>query len=433
MPGRLYGAVAPFPNPVDDPSNSYIFSGGRGTGKGDRRDVASSSSSPPLGTLSSDEDDESTALIAATADAGVTAAVTAETSGAAVATETSATDAIELRVRATRDGARMAGERPPPLADVVFLEREVREGDSLVTFALQYGCSVSDIKRANNLMSEQGMYALRSVRIPVRRHGLLTDAVEEARRRPLPPPSSSSTTSSLPATAGASVATGGSSLPTARLAAVPAPPSPMASPAEVAATAAAVAFLRVMDRDIANIARRTDVSKASLEEVTQALTEKRFHPLGPRQHLHQLEFRQDNHQQQQLEGSSHHRRRKDSCDGADCGIRWWSAVAVMLLVGVAMPLVYYAFHAVRARLDSPAPLAGEDDPAAAAAAAAAAAEAGGIPGKGEQQRQGQQHERQQQQVRRLVSRFHRAPIELRSTPDGTLPTVASKQIPAASG
>ncbi|XP_028814537.1 lysM and putative peptidoglycan-binding domain-containing protein 4 [Denticeps clupeoides] len=80
--------------------------------------------------------------------------------------------AVELRVR----GRETERER---LGELLLLERDVAHGDNLSKLALQYGCKVADIKRVNNLIQEQDMYALKSIKIPVKKHSLLTETSTE--------------------------------------------------------------------------------------------------------------------------------------------------------------------------------------------------------------------------------------------------------------
>ncbi|TRZ23669.1 hypothetical protein HGM15179_003468 [Zosterops borbonicus] len=79
---------------------------------------------------------------------------------------------MELRPRGKEQQRGNARDRP---GDVVLLERELTQEDSLNKLALQYGCKVADIKRVNNFIREQDLYALKSIKIPVRPHGLLTE------------------------------------------------------------------------------------------------------------------------------------------------------------------------------------------------------------------------------------------------------------------
>ncbi|XP_040426319.1 lysM and putative peptidoglycan-binding domain-containing protein 4 isoform X2 [Cygnus olor] len=92
--------------------------------------------------------------------------------------------AMELRPRG-REQQRCGAPRDRA-GDVVLLEREVTEDDSLNKLALQYGCKVADIKRVNNFIREQDLYALKSIKIPVKPHGLLTESSRELRPAPAP-------------------------------------------------------------------------------------------------------------------------------------------------------------------------------------------------------------------------------------------------------
>uniref|UniRef100_A0A2D4HI15 LysM and putative peptidoglycan-binding domain-containing protein 4 n=1 Tax=Micrurus lemniscatus lemniscatus TaxID=129467 RepID=A0A2D4HI15_MICLE len=86
-------------------------------------------------------------------------------------------NATELRAR---------GKDPKPssssqkrVGDVQLLERVIKRDDNLNKLALQYGCKVEDIKRVNNFIQEQDFYALKSIKIPVKVNGLLTETSNE--------------------------------------------------------------------------------------------------------------------------------------------------------------------------------------------------------------------------------------------------------------
>ncbi|XP_005242518.3 lysM and putative peptidoglycan-binding domain-containing protein 4 isoform X1 [Falco peregrinus] len=82
--------------------------------------------------------------------------------------------------------------------DVVLLEREITEDDNLNKLALQYGCKVADIKRVNNFIREQDLYALKSIKIPVKPHGLLTENGRELKPLPTAPSQTGLTVLDLP-------------------------------------------------------------------------------------------------------------------------------------------------------------------------------------------------------------------------------------------
>ncbi|XP_023670022.1 lysM and putative peptidoglycan-binding domain-containing protein 4 [Paramormyrops kingsleyae] len=79
---------------------------------------------------------------------------------------------VQRRPRGCRSGQ---GQEQARVGGVLLLERPVSHGDSLNKLALQYGCKVADIKQLNNLIREQDLYALKSIKIPVKKHGLLTE------------------------------------------------------------------------------------------------------------------------------------------------------------------------------------------------------------------------------------------------------------------
>ncbi|XP_061630110.1 lysM and putative peptidoglycan-binding domain-containing protein 4 [Phyllopteryx taeniolatus] len=62
------------------------------------------------------------------------------------------------------------------LGNFHLLERDVLDGDNLNKLALQYGCKVADIKRVNNLIQEQDLFALKCIKIPVPKHSFLTES-----------------------------------------------------------------------------------------------------------------------------------------------------------------------------------------------------------------------------------------------------------------
>ncbi|XP_048886492.1 lysM and putative peptidoglycan-binding domain-containing protein 4 [Brienomyrus brachyistius] len=85
----------------------------------------------------------------------------------------------ELGMAQRRPRGRRSGQERAREGGVLLLERPVSHVDSLNKLALQYGCKVADIKQLNNLIREQDLYALKSIRIPVKKHGLLTELNNE--------------------------------------------------------------------------------------------------------------------------------------------------------------------------------------------------------------------------------------------------------------
>uniref|UniRef100_G1NAP1 LysM and putative peptidoglycan-binding domain-containing protein 4 n=1 Tax=Meleagris gallopavo TaxID=9103 RepID=G1NAP1_MELGA len=182
----------------------------------------------------------------------------------------------ELNVMELRPRGR---ERPCSTArgragDVVLLEREITEDDSLNKLALQYGCKVADIKRVNNFIREQDLYALKSIKIPVKTHGLLTESSKEL--RPLP----------------AARSQGGAVLVEV--------PEPGAGGSGSAESGQLVDYFKGIDKSI------QDAVQAEARLNAEYCVEAPERPLAEPG-------------------------KRESSNGADCGIQWWNAVFIMLL------------------------------------------------------------------------------------------------------
>lgn len=88
-------------------------------------------------------------------------------------------------------------------------------------------------------------------------------------------------------------------------------------------------FLKEVDRDIEQIVKCTDTKRENLDEVVSALT------------AQQICFEPDN---KNIE-------RKDPYYGADWGIGWWTAVVIMLIVGIITPVFYLLYYEILAKVD----------------------------------------------------------------------------------
>ncbi|XP_051896576.1 lysM and putative peptidoglycan-binding domain-containing protein 4 [Pristis pectinata] len=174
----------------------------------------------------------------------------------------------------------------------VFLVREVVDGDNLNTFALQYGCTVADLKRVNNLIKDQDFFALKTIKIPVKRHGLLTEAQEEAKRRQPIPVNRTYQCPEISAAESQGIEQNNLS-----------------------------GYFEDIDKDIEKIIQSTDQCKDRLEEVIYCQRSNGFNSgISPP---------------------------KDSHHGADWGIRWWNAVVIMLLVGIIIPIFYIVYFKIQ--------------------------------------------------------------------------------------
>ncbi|KAM6125184.1 lysM and putative peptidoglycan-binding domain-containing protein 4 [Phoenicopterus ruber ruber] len=171
------------------------------------------------------------------------------------------------------------------VGDVVLLEREITEDDNLNKLALQYGCKVADIKRVNNFIREQDLYALKSIKIPVKTHGLLTENGRELRPLPTAPSQTGLTLVDLPEPDdGASSSAGGRHLSD---------------------------YFKGIDKSI------QDVVQAEVQLNAEYCVEGRERPLPESG--------------------------KETSNGADCGIQWWNAVFIMLLIGIVLPVFYIIY------------------------------------------------------------------------------------------
>ncbi|XP_071355869.1 lysM and putative peptidoglycan-binding domain-containing protein 4 [Trachinotus anak] len=170
------------------------------------------------------------------------------------------------------------------LRNVQLLERKVLEGDNLNKLALQYGCKVADIKRVNNLMQEQDLFALTSIKIPVQKHSFLTETYTDLSDPQEEMPHSSTT-----------------------------PVRPQDRTRAQPHLQEVTDFLMEVDNDIEKLIQTTN---------------------------DQDEDFLDHSEKEQWFGF---RRRGLSSHGADWGIQWWNAVVAMLLIGIVLPLFYVIY------------------------------------------------------------------------------------------
>ncbi|XP_050998696.1 lysM and putative peptidoglycan-binding domain-containing protein 4-like isoform X1 [Acomys russatus] len=187
----------------------------------------------------------------------------------------------------------------PGTNNMVLLQRELAQEDSLNKLALQYGCKVADIKTVNNFIREQDLYALKSIKIPVRNHGILTENHQEL--TPLGPPSSKTRVTVVEL------------------------------PEDEDSTGAAAQGNQL-----------TDFFKGIDENIERAVQSDVFHTdsccvEAPGQPL--LPTAQ-----------------KPAADGADCGIPWWNAVFLMLLIGIVLPVFYLVYFKIQATGEAPSSL-----------------------------------------------------------------------------
>lgn len=170
------------------------------------------------------------------------------------------------------------------LRNVQLLERDVLDGDNLNKLALQYGCKVADIKRVNNLMQEQDLFALKSIKIPIKKHSLLTETYTDLSDPQEEMPHSSTT-----------------------------PMKPQDRARAQPHLQEVTDFLMEVDHDIEKLIQTTNDQDDDLLDSSEK--RQKFGFKGKRLKSH----------------------------GADWGIQWWNAVVAMLLIGIVLPLFYVIY------------------------------------------------------------------------------------------
>ncbi|XP_078070922.1 lysM and putative peptidoglycan-binding domain-containing protein 3 isoform X1 [Mustelus asterias] len=208
-------------------------------------------------------------------------------------------ECFELRPR----GKKIRSTSKDRLDDIVYLVREIQEGDTLNALALQYCCTVADIKRVNNLINDQDFFALRSVKIPVKKITLLSDTHSPVKSRLVPRPALESNAQLQESNTAVDSSSSNEN---------------------------ADNFLREVDKDIERIVKSNDTTREHLNEVVSALSTQPFYQAADRKTLP----------------------RKDPHYGADWGIGWWNAVMIMLVVGIVTPVFYLLYYEVLVKVET---------------------------------------------------------------------------------
>ncbi|XP_062060947.1 lysM and putative peptidoglycan-binding domain-containing protein 4 isoform X2 [Lepus europaeus] len=159
---------------------------------------------------------------------------------------------------------------------------------------------VADIKKVNNFIREQDLYAVRSIKIPVRNHGILTEAQEELRPLAGPSPETGAALAELP---GADRAAASADAQASQL----------------------TDFFQGIDQNIERVVQ----SEVFLRE--SCCLETSGQPLLPAPPA-------------------------TPPSGADCGLQWWNAVVIMLLIGVVLPVFYLVYFRIQASGEAPSGL-----------------------------------------------------------------------------
>ncbi|XP_002730862.1 lysM and putative peptidoglycan-binding domain-containing protein 3-like [Saccoglossus kowalevskii] len=184
----------------------------------------------------------------------------------------------------------------------LYIERKIEDEDTLQSFALQYGVPVSELKRINNLIIEQDFFRLKTIKVPVKKYGLLTELHEEKRRRP---------NAAQPTEAKQTIEVNDEddedTVFEVRTVSIR---------DSLQGNSEASEFLKNMDKDLEKIRKSTRTEKSSLTEVTSMLNARYIQPLTPP---------------------------KPKFDGANCGFSWWTMVIIMFAIGIITPVFYFLF------------------------------------------------------------------------------------------
>lgn len=183
-----------------------------------------------------------------------------------------------------------------PYRNCDFLYLQIEEGDTLQSISVKYQCPVSDIKRANKLMSSQEFYGLKYLKIPVKKHSLLTEILPASvEAEPL---QSTLLEEHDPTVRTINIGIGAAGRC----------PSPQDS----------AAFFKRMDEDLVKIMLSTNSQKDSLEAAAVALTAPQIHPLV-----------------------------KDPYNTVDCGIQWNYLILFVIILAIVVPAVVALYMYVR--------------------------------------------------------------------------------------
>ncbi|KAL9988136.1 hypothetical protein ACROYT_G002542 [Oculina patagonica] len=228
-----------------------------------------------------------------------------------VGIEDSTVEMTELRPRSrNKRSYASTNSAPQQSRKTETIDREILPNDSLQSFSLQYGCTVAEIKRVNNFYSDQDFYALKTIKIPVQPHGLLTEISDKKQR---PPPIK--IPGNQPSTSGdinddndeSDYEESGPNGDCVRTVSIR---SALDSPNS---------FLQHMDNDLKLICKSTPLRKNNLDEVARTLTINCINPIKLR-------------------------KQQEKTLGTACGIGWKGIIVTVFLVGILLPGIVAFFY-----------------------------------------------------------------------------------------
>ncbi|XP_046969839.1 lysM and putative peptidoglycan-binding domain-containing protein 3 isoform X1 [Vanessa cardui] len=78
-----------------------------------------------------------------------------------------------------------------------FIEAQVQEGDTLQAIALRFHCSISELKRINQIHKDNEIFARRTIKVPVTPYSVLTEMIPAPQPQPPLPSTSNQVSTSL--------------------------------------------------------------------------------------------------------------------------------------------------------------------------------------------------------------------------------------------
>ena len=189
---------------------------------------------------------------------------------------------------------------------------------------------MSELKRINNLIRDQEFFALKTVKIPVKKHSFLIDKISEEEGSKMVCDSVENATRTKVRNGAAylnadeDIFQDNTDTESVHDMSDPETQKLLIRTLSIGQTSRsqnkeAREFLDSMDKDLSRIQSSTRTDRESLDEVISVLTNKSVYPLVPP--------------------------RKSQLDGTDCGITWKTIIIIAILVGV-IPLLGYLSYLV---------------------------------------------------------------------------------------
>ncbi|XP_054159602.1 lysM and putative peptidoglycan-binding domain-containing protein 3-like [Oppia nitens] len=202
---------------------------------------------------------------------------------------------------------------------VEYIPYWVQSGDTLRAIALRYGCSVSQIKQINHIMSDHEFYGLRTVRLPVKKYGILSDVLVHQIHSQLTTADPNDSSKHLDDDHMSSSSDGNSSSLTVNIGI-----SQHLGPNN--GTKLENKFLSHMDEDLKRIRESTQtvIESSDITNLEQSLAV--------------------DENVIQFIGQKKSQRSAFSCDESDYGINWCNLLLLAFVVCFLLPVIYVIYH-----------------------------------------------------------------------------------------